>query len=126
MCVNYNIVYGAETWSTTREMEQKLITTQRAMERKMLSISLRDRERHTEIRKRTKVKNIMEKIKESKWRWAGHIARTVDNRWTKRLTDWQPRTGKRRRGRQKRRWSDEIIVYTGTTAWGRSASSRSK
>ena len=36
----------------------------------------------------------MEKIKESKWRWAGHIARTDDNRWTKRLTDWQPRTGK--------------------------------
>ena len=125
-CVLTTIVYGAETWSTTREMEQKLITTQRAMERKMLSISLRDRVRHTEIRKRTKVKDIMEKIKESKWRWAGHIARTVDNRWTKRLTDWQPRTGKRRRGRQKRRWSDDITVYMGTTAWGRSASSRSK
>ena len=28
----------------------------------------------------------MQKIKETKWRWAGHIARTEDNRWTKRLS----------------------------------------
>ena len=46
----------------------KLITTQRAMERKMLSISLRDRVRHTDISKRTEVEDIMKKIKESKWR----------------------------------------------------------
>ena len=99
-CVLTTIVYGAETWSTTTEMEQKLITTQRAMERKMFHLSIRDRVRHTEIRKSTKVKDIMNKIKELKWRWAGHIARTVDNRWIKRMNDWQPRSGKRRRGRQ--------------------------
>ena len=31
----------------------------------------------------------------------GLVARRDDNRWAKRLTEWQPRTGKRRRGRQK-------------------------
>ena len=37
------------------------------------------------------------------------------NRWTKRLLEWQPRIGKRRRGRQTRRWRDDITSYIGTT-----------
>ena len=93
------MTYGAETWATTKEMEQKLTTTQRAMERRMLNLSLRDKIRHTFIRKKTKVKDVIEKIKEMKWRWAGHLARKQDNRWTKRLTEWQPRPGRRRNGR---------------------------
>ena len=31
-----------------------------------------------------------------KWKWAGHIARLRDNRWTKRCTVWQPREGRGR------------------------------
>ena len=38
----------------------------------------------------------------SEWRWAGHVARRNDNRWTLRLTEWLTREGKKRRGRQKR------------------------
>ena len=32
-----------------------------------------------EIRKQTQVKDIMVKIKEGKWRWAGHLMRRDDN-----------------------------------------------
>ena len=71
------------------------------------------------------MKDIIEKIKEAKWRWAGHVARMNDNRWTKRLTDWQPRTGKRRRGRQKTRWRDDLTAYLGVT-WAREATDRRK
>ena len=53
-----------------------------------------------------------------KWRWAGHIARMKDNRWTKRCTEWQPRRGKRSRGRPCRRWQDDITRKGGTT-WNR-------
>ena len=120
------MVYGAETWSTTKEMEQKLVTTQRAMERKMLHISLRDRIRHTKIRKITQVKDILEKIKEAKWRWAGHVTRMNDNIWTQRTTEWQPRTGRRKRGRQKRRWRDDITSYMNTSAWARVAKDRNR
>ena len=118
------MTYGAETWSTTKELEQKLQVAQRAMERKMLNISIRDRISCKEIRKRTGVKDVIVKIRKMKWKWAGHIARLNDNRWTKRLTEWQPRTGKRRRGRQKRRWRDEIEAYQGET-WSRTAQDRS-
>ena len=101
MCVT--MTYGCETWNITKFLEQKLVTAQHAMERKMLHITLHDKVKNSVIRSKTKVKDILEKIKEAKWRWTGHVARREDNRWTKRLTDWQPRTGKRRRGRQKRR-----------------------
>ncbi len=48
------------------------------------------------------------------------VARRKDNGWTKRLLEWQPRIGKRRRGRQKRRWRDGITSYIGIT-WARVA-----
>ena len=124
-CVLPTMTYGAETWSTTKEIEQKLIVTQRAMERKMLNISLRDRCKNSDIRNKTQVKDILTKINEMKWRWAGHIARINDNRWTKRVTEWQPRSGKRKRGRQKRRWRDDITAYRGVT-WSREARNRNE
>ena len=107
-CVLSTMTYGSETWSITKELEQKLTTTQRAMERKMMNLSLRDRVNHKIIRKKTGVTDIMEKVRQSKWRWAGHVARFQDNRWTYRLTEWQPREGKRKRGRQKRRWRVDL------------------
>ncbi len=122
-CVLPTMAYGAETWTTTKALENKLRTTQRAMERAMLHISIRDKVRCEDIRKRTGVKDIIYKIKQAKWRWAGHIARRTDNRWTRRLTDWQPRTGKRRRGRQKTRWRDDLVSHLGTT-WTRQARDR--
>lgn len=123
-CILTTMTYGAETWATTKEIEQKLRTTQRAMERRMLNLTLRDRVRHSDIRQKTKVKDVILKIKEMKWKWAGHLSRTQDNRWTKKLTEWQPRNGKRRRGRQKRRWRDEISTYTNTASWSRVAADR--
>ncbi len=53
-----------------------------------------------QCRNETKVKHILEKVKESKWEWAGHVARFQDNRWTKKLTEWRPRSGTRKRGRK--------------------------
>ena len=76
-------------------MENELGSAQRGMERSMLVISLRDRKRGSWIREKTKVKDILVAIKEQKWRWAGHVARREDNRWSKRLTDWTPREGKK-------------------------------
>ena len=122
-CVLPTMMYGSETWSLTKYSEAKLQSAQRAMERQMLNISLRNKVRCTTIRQQTGVADILRKIKQSKWRWAGHVARRNDNRWTKRLLEWQPRIGKRRRGRQKRRWRDDITSYIGTT-WARVAVDR--
>ena len=66
------------------QMTNKLRTAQRAMERKMLDLRLQDKIPCSEIRKRTKVIDIIEYTLKQKWKWAGHIARMKDNRWTKR------------------------------------------
>ena len=60
-----------------------------AIERRMLTITLRDKVNTSVIRNKTKVKNIIGKLKEAKWRWMEHIARRDDNKWICRLTEMQ-------------------------------------
>ena len=61
----------------------KLRTAQRAMEKKMLDLKLKDKIPCSKIRKRTKIIDIIEYTLKQKWKWAGHIARLKDNRWTR-------------------------------------------
>ena len=55
---------------------------------KMLGIKLIDKILNLEIRKKTKVNDIIEEITKLKWKWAGHVAHMRDNRWTIRCTAW--------------------------------------
>eukprot|EP00795_Rhopilema_esculentum_P010459 gene10459-biopygen13011 len=84
------------------------------MERSMLIITLKDKIRHEVIRSKTKVKAITEKVYRMIGQWAGHLARMSNNRWAKITTEWTPRNGRRRRGRPKRRWRDEIEKKVGS------------
>ena len=122
-CILPVMTYGCQTWTLTKQLANKIETAQRAMERRMLNIKLQDRIPCKEIRAKTKIKDILQFILEQKWKWAGHVARYTDNRWTKRCTDWQPRLGERGRGRPPRRWRDDIRRVEGT-AWQRAAQER--
>lgn len=53
------MTYGAETWTTTKNMNQKLLVAQRAMERIMLGITRKERWRNTVIRQLTKVEDVI-------------------------------------------------------------------
>ena len=44
--------------------------------------------------------NLAERLK---WKWSGHLTRMENNRWTHKLTMWDPREGKRNVGRQRTR-----------------------
>ena len=123
-CVLPVMTYGTETWSLTIGLMNKLKVAQRAMERAMLGVSLRDRIRNEEIRKRTKVTDIAQRISKLKWQWAGHIARRTDDRWGRKVLEWRPRTGKRSVGRPSTRWTDDLIKTAGSR-WMRAASNRS-
>ncbi|CAH2232993.1 jg19868 [Pararge aegeria aegeria] len=70
-----------------------LRVTQRAMERAMLGVSLPDQIRNEEIRRRTKVTDIAQRVAMLRWQWAEHIARRTDGRWGSKVLNWQPRTG---------------------------------
>ncbi|RVE41117.1 hypothetical protein evm_014233 [Chilo suppressalis] len=98
-CVLPVMTYGSEAWSFTMGLIGRLKVAQRAMERAMLGISLRDRVRNDEIRRRTKVTDIARRIAQLKWNWAGHIARRTDGRWGGKVLEWRPRAGRRSVGR---------------------------
>ena len=93
------------------------------MERKMLNIKIQDKLPCRNIRDKTKLIDIVKYAAKQKWKWAGHIVRLHDNRWTKKIIEWQPRNGKRSRGRQNKRWRDDIVQHKGMT-WSRAASDR--
>lgn len=108
-CVLPVLTYGAETLTLTKKTVSKIRITQRAMERSMLGLSLRDKVPNIEVRDRTKVMDAIEKITTLKWNWAGHIARLNDDRWTKKIIEWRPRHDAfRSRGRPPTRWHDDL------------------
>ena len=57
---------AAKTWSLNKQMTNKLRTAQRAMERKMLDLKLKDKIPCSEIRKRTKIIDIIKYTPETK------------------------------------------------------------
>jgi len=65
------ITYGMEATTLTVKLANKLRTTQRAIERMMLGISLRDHITNASIRQRNKVENVITSIAHLKWSWTG-------------------------------------------------------
>ena len=72
------------------------------------------------VERKTGVKDIIRTVKEYKWKWVGHIG-WLDERWTRLTTEWQPLCGKRKQGRPRVRWRDEIAEALGTPGWMRQA-----
>src|SRR5580700_8915390 len=114
------MTYGSQTWAITKRMQERLRTTQRSMERVMVGTTRRDRKTNMWLRQQSGVQDIVCRIKQLKWQWAGHIARQIDNRWTKIVTEWIPLQGKRKQSRPTTRWEDDIRKFLGVT-WMRKA-----
>ena len=83
---------------------------------------LKDRIRNTIIWQRTRVTDTVQYVTNTKWKWAGHIARMKDNIRTSRSTEWQIK-GVRSVGRPKCRWRDDIVGQQGAV-WTRIAKDR--
>ncbi|KAE9415845.1 hypothetical protein Angca_008372, partial [Angiostrongylus cantonensis] len=88
------LTYASETWSLRKQDERSLSVIERAVERTMLGVShftqVRDGIRRSDLRQRSKIKDAVLYAKQSKIRWAGHVMRMNDNRWTRAVSDWIP------------------------------------
>ncbi|CAH2269433.1 jg11741 [Pararge aegeria aegeria] len=62
--------YGSETWSLTVGLIRRLKVTQRAMEKAMLGVSLRDQIRNVQIR-RTTVTDVAQRASSCSGNWQG-------------------------------------------------------
>lgn len=81
-CILPCMTYGCESWALTDKQRERLACTQRAMERSMLGTRLSDKIRNSEIRRKTKVTDIVTRIEHLKWGWTGHMLRCKTNKWS--------------------------------------------
>ncbi|CAG9123810.1 unnamed protein product [Plutella xylostella] len=108
MCILPVLTYGAQTWSLTEHQKSKLKVCQRAMERTILGVRRIDRIRNTTLRSSTRIADVGAQTAKLKWAWAGHVCRMHPDRWARIVTEWVPSDGRRRRGRRRRRWRDDL------------------
>ena len=57
--------------------------------------------------RKAEVPDWIEEVRRRAWKWAGHVARRTDGRWTRKVLGWKPE-GVRRPWRPMRRWTDGI------------------
>lgn len=122
-CILPCLTYGCQTWSLRKEDEERIAVCQRKMERSILGIRIADRVSNSTIRKQTKFIDAKRRVRLLKWNWAGHVCRLENNRWTKIVTEWTPLEGKRKQGRQRKRWRD-IFNKTCGSDWMQKARDR--
>ena len=101
------MMYGAETWAVKKAKEKKSDMAEIRMLRWMRGVTKLDRIRNERIRGATKVSKISKKVQESRLKWYGHALRREDEYVGKRVMAMEVAV-KRRRGRPKRRWLDNI------------------
>ncbi|KAK6736953.1 hypothetical protein RB195_019570 [Necator americanus] len=100
------LCYAAEKWAETAATSRKLTTTHRALERCLLKFNRRTQHlaglRSSDLRGMSRLRDPAEYVSKAKHRWAGHIMRRIDDRWTKRTLEWIPRDAKRPEGDRQR------------------------
>ena len=79
-CVLPAMTYGAETLTLTTASANKLMVTQRKMERSMLGVSSRDHIRNKDLRRSTRVKEVINQIRKLKWTCGTNVRRKMDEK----------------------------------------------
>jgi hypothetical protein len=125
MCIVPSLTYGCQTWTLTSKIIKKLETTQNSIERSILNFKKKDRKKLKTIKSLLKENtDVVKYVRRQKWRWAGHVARMKDDRWTYKSTFWFLSHFKRKKGRQLARWEDDINAFLGGRNFQRVANDR--
>lgn len=111
-CILPTLLYGCQTWTYSTKIKTKLGTCQFAMERSILKRKIH-KIRSEHIKTKTELIDAPKYALTRKWRWAGHLVRYTDRRWTLETTTWEGPIGIRRKARPRSRWIEEIIATTG-------------
>ena len=107
-------LYACETWTLTAELEKKIQTTEMRCFRRLLGISYRDHVTHEKVGNRIRQAigpyDLLTTVKKRKLRWYGHKTRSKG--LAKMILQGTAQEG-RKRGRQKKRWEDNITEWIG-------------
>ena len=103
-------MYGAEVWGLKEAERRKLDVFEMRCLRSMCGLTLWDRVRNEEVRRRAQVERpLSERVDQSVLRWFGHMEQMDEGRLAKRVMNADVE-GHRPRGRPKLRWVDGVII----------------
>ena len=107
-------LYACETWTLTAELEKKIQTTKMRRFRRLLGVSYRDHDTNKKVGNRIRqalgpYEDLLTTVKKRKLRWYGHKTRSTG---LAKIILQGTVQGRRRRGRQKKRWED-VTEWTG-------------
>ena len=108
-------LYACESWTLTAKLQRRIESLEMKCYRRLLGISYRDHVTNESIR-RTITQHIgqhddlLTVVKKRKLQWYGHVTRS--NGLSKTILQGTVEGG-RRRGRQRKKWSDNVKEWTG-------------
>ena len=108
-------LYASETWTLSADLQKRIQTMEMRCFWKILHISYKDHVTNEAVRNKIKqaigpYDDLLTTVKKRKLKWYGHVSRSSGLEKT--ILQGTVRGG-RRRGRQKKRWEDNIKEWTG-------------
>jgi hypothetical protein len=102
------LLYNTETWTITAEMERRLRSVEMDCLRKIVGVSRLEHIKNDDIKVALYVTtDIVQRIQLRRLRYFGHVARMDESRYPKLVLHGRV-DGRRRRGRPRKRWLDNI------------------
>ncbi|EYC18617.1 hypothetical protein Y032_0027g1614 [Ancylostoma ceylanicum] len=106
------LCYGSRTRALTKALEKQLKTAHLSIERHLVGFTLHRQSiqglHNANIRPLSKVADALEYANKPKHRWAGHMMRRSDGRWSRAVMEWYHRGEERSLDRPPTRWSDTL------------------
>ena len=81
------MLYGAESWATTRGQEARLEVHEMRMLTWMCGVTRRDKTRNEHIRGTTRMVQASKKVTEKRLRWYGHVRRMKEEHIVRGMLD---------------------------------------
>ena len=108
-------LYACESWTLTAELQRRIQAMEMRCYRKILHISYNDHVTNEEVRAKIQQaigphEDLLTIVKRRKLQWCGHVSRSSG--LAKTILQGTVKGG-RRRGRQRKRWEDNIMEWTG-------------
>jgi hypothetical protein len=102
--ITSTLLYGCESWATTQEQERQLNVVHMRFLRKIVGVTLRDKQRNDKVANRCNIPQVPALLSMARMRWAGHLIRMGGDRLPKKtffgaLAD----EGRRGKGRPRQR-----------------------
>ena len=101
------LLYGAETWRTTKTTIKRVQTFINSCLRRILKIHWPNTISNADLWERTNQVPAEEEIRRRRWRWIRHTLRKPSTNITRQALTWNPQ-GKRKRGRPKNTWRRDL------------------